>query len=325
MTTPLNTICLNLIEATVTLYPANADGTPQLAAPIWCGAAAENLHGTEKWLQKETMPSGARYPVKHLLVPQYEISIGRLWVILETEYLDWLTLYSNYVLDIVWVEEETQEWHRKTFYGVTINERGWDAKDVENGLMENQSFAAQYYVPDGGAAWTTPPIISPALPYQVIYTDATGSVLLYTYDQPSNVFTAVAALTGRANIGYSGGAFAVQFAGDATAVVRTTVNSLLYRNHTAYRNSQPYNQAQFQVRGGIFSGVPAAADLPRLDFYYGSVRVCAITTNGLFDVNFDAVEPSAATGKFGILAGSNLIATLAAGEVDAKNFVIVAS
>lgn len=317
----METICLNLIEAKVTLYPANADGTPQLNSPIWIGVHTENLHGIERWLKRQTMPSGAPYPRNHPLVPVYEVTLGRVWALQETAPAGWQTQYTQYVLDILWTEEETREWHRKTFYWVTINERSWEAKDVENGLMENQIFDAQYMAVSGGGE--APPPISSSLPYTVVYTDATGSTLIYTYDPDTNLFTAVGNPAALATISYTAGAFAVQFALDDTPVLSTTVNSLLYRNSTAYRNSTCYNQAQFRVRGGIFSGIPLPTELPRLDFYYGPTRLCSVTQNGLYDVNFDELDPAAGTGKVGILSGSNLIATLAAGEVDAKNFIIV--
>ncbi len=50
----METILFNLLEATATLYPANADGTPQLGSPIWLGADVENLRGAERWLKPIT-------------------------------------------------------------------------------------------------------------------------------------------------------------------------------------------------------------------------------------------------------------------------------
>ena len=316
-------ICLNLIEATVTLYPANADGTPQLASPLFTGAAAENLQLMERWLKKTTNASGSRYPKNHPLVAQHGVTIGRLWALPDASVMDWAADFNQYVLDILWVEEESLAWHRKTYYGVTISEHGWDAKDVENGLVENQIFDAQYVVPASGPAGSTPPAIGSVLPYRVIYTDATGSSTLYTYDPASHQFTGVADPTGKATISYTAGAFAVQFAADTSPVLATTVNGLNYRNHSVYRNSNGYCPAQFLVRGGIFAGVPSPAELPKLEFFYGATRVATITQAGLYDVEFDEVEPALVDGVFGIYAGSNLIATLSSGAVDAKNFIVV--
>ena len=291
-----NTICLNLIEAVVTLYPANADGTPQLGAPIWCGCDAENLHASERWLKRETMASGVRYPKKHLFVPQFEISIGRLWVLASNQLAGWDTAYTNYVLDIVWVEEETQEWHRKTFYGVTLNERSWAAGDVERGLVENQ-------------------------PYRVVYTGADGiSVLLYTYDAATHLFTAVATTTGRATITSP---FAVQFAGDAQPVLQVSATaSLAYRTSAVYRNAVSYRQTALLAHG-IFAAAALPADLPRLDFYYGNNRLATVTRAGVYDVDFVEGSLSAVpAGAFGLYGGGALVAVLAPGNLTAAQIEV---
>ena len=315
-----NTICLNLIEAVVTLYPANADGTPQLGAPIWCGCDAENLHASERWLKRETMASGVRYPKKHLFVPQFEISIGRLWVLASNQLAGWDTAYTNYVLDIVWVEEETQEWHRKTFYGVTLNERSWAAGDVERGLVENQIFDAQYMVPAGGGG--APPAVIPAtLPYRVVYTGADGiSVLLYTYDAATHLFTAVATTTGRAIITSP---FAVQFAGDAQPVLQVSATaSLAYRTSAVYRNAVSYRQTALLAHG-IFAAAALPADLPRLDFYYGNNRLATVTRAGVYDVDFVEGSLSAVpAGAFGLYGGGALVAVLAPGNLTAAQIEV---
>jgi len=323
----METICLNLIEATVTLYPANADGSPQLGSPIWTGAAAENLRGTERWLKKQTTPSGARYPVNHPLVAQYEVNIGRLWVLALTAagVTDWQAAYSQYVLDVAWVEEETQEWHRKTFYGVTISEHGWEARDVENGLMENQMFEAQYMVATSGGA-PLPDVIPAPLPYRVVYQDVNGSVLLYTYDATTGLFTAQAATTGRATIANS--PFAIQFAGDTLPVVLAAGNSLVYPYVAAYRSTNTYRQNALQVSNGIYAGSPAAGDLPRLDFYYGEQRVFAVTHSGVFEVDY--IEgpcgrpPLGSTPGYGALGGGDaLVAVFTRGNVTATQIQVI--
>ena len=182
----MNTLCLQLLEATVTLYPANADDSPQTDAPIWSGAPAENLRLPEKWIKRQTRPSGAAYPVNHPLIPEYEITIGRVWVLETANLAGWQTGAGRYVLDITWVEAETLDWHRQTYYGVTVSERGQDARDVENGFLENQVFDAQYCVPAGGPAGSLPPLLPAAVPSTVVYTDATGSLTLYAYNATTN-------------------------------------------------------------------------------------------------------------------------------------------
>jgi hypothetical protein len=302
----IDQICLNLIEGSVTLYPANADGTPQLTNPIWIGAPAENLRGVERWEKKQTAPSGARYRVNHPLVPTYEITIGRLWTLLMASPLGWATSYTNYVLDITWQEEDENEWHRKTFYGVTISDRTWDAKDCENGILENQVFDAQYFVPGGGTG-IAPALTTATLPLIVNYTDATGTVMLYTY--AAGVFTAVTTTTGRATI--VSDPFTVQFAADppSTPVVQAAVTaSLLYRNSQQYRNSDCYrNNNALKVRA-IFAEPAMPSDVPRLDFYYGLTRILTITQEGIFDADYEeeALASLLPAGTFGFYGNGAL-------------------
>ena len=156
---------------------------------------------------------------------------------------------------MTWVDEDTQQWHRKTFYGVTISEQDWDARDIESGLMENQQFEAQYFVPDSGST-ATPPNISQSLPYWVQYVGTNEVVTLYTYDPASRSFTAQANTNGRAVIGYTNGAFGVQFAADDFPVMATSgPASLPYRSGAIYRNANTYRQSALLIAGGIFTGV----------------------------------------------------------------------
>jgi len=321
----LNKIVLNLAEAKVSLYPANADGSPDLTRPLWTGADAEDLKALENWLVLETRPVGAPHPVKHPLVAQYVIRIGRVWALDLAELDGFQADWPAYVLDVIWTEEEGQQWHRRIFYGVTIESRSLDSRTIAEGFTDELKLAAQSVAVSSGAPASPPP--APGLPptlYQVFYTPpdpGLASVLLYTYDAGTHQFTAAASTAGRATIGYTAGAFAAAFAGDSP-VVSTTADERQYRNAGPYRSGDPYCGTLFKVRGGIFAGAPNPGDLPRLDFYYGTQKICSLTRNGLFDASFNATEPALTAGVFGIYAGTTLAATLGAGEVDAKNFVI---
>ena len=318
----MNTLCLQLLEATVTLYPANADDSPQTDAPIWSGAPAENLRLPEKWIKRQTRPSGAAYPVNHPLIPEYEITIGRVWVLETANLAGWQTGAGRYVLDITWVEAETLDWHRQTYYGVTVSERGQDARDVENGFLENQVFDAQYCVPAGGPAGSLPPLLPAAVPSTVVYTDATGSLTLYAYNATTGVFTAAADPAGRATVTNS--PFAIQFAGDAGPVVTVAGNTLVYRPPGfIYRNANSYRQFGLGTRG-IFAA--PATQLPRLDFYYGSQRVFTVTRCGIFDTDFTEL-PAAGPLSGGFTAygaGGSVVAVFTALNLAATRITVTA-
>ena len=332
MNPTINQVVMNLLEATVTLYPANADGTPQLDSPIWAGAAAEQLRAHAAWLREETKPSGAKYPRRHPLVAQHQIEIGRVWLLDSVLGPTGFTAdYTGYVLDVTWVNEDTQQWHRKTFYGVTIADQEWSARDIESGLLEEQRFEAQYFTMASGtlAGGATIPPVSATLPYTVQYTDATGTLLLYTYDPATKLFTAQADTNGRATIGYTSGAFAIQFSGDSLPVVATSgAPSLAYRSPAVYRNANTYRQQMLVVNGSVVSGVApgGAANYPRLDFFYGAQRIATVTRAGVFEVDYDeASMPSVVpAGAFAILCSGSLVALIAPGSLSATQFQVTA-
>lgn len=292
-------LCLNLLEATVTLYPANADGSPQLTAPIFTGAAAENLRAWERWQKKTTTPTGAKYPKNHNLVPTYEVVIGRLWVVPETGAGDWQAAAGHYVLDVLWIEEETRTWHRKTFYGVTVSEHSWEARDVEQGFQEAQGFEAEYMVPANGVNYASLPPLAATVPGRVYYVDAAGNRLLYTY--ANGVFTAQDTTANRATI--TSAPFAVTFAGQAQPVLAAlTQPPLAYRSNVGYRNSNRYRQEGL-ICAGLFMQAPRPADLPRLDYYYGNQRFFSLTPAGLYCTDFREDNPPAPPTESFVVAG----------------------
>ena len=336
MNPTINQVVFDLLEAEVTLYPANADGTPQLANPVWTGAPAERLTARAAWIKQETRPTGAKHPRHHPLIPQYQIEIGRVWLIDDAlAPTGFESDYNQYVLDVVWTDADSGQWHRKTFYGVTISEQGWEARDVESGLMEDQQFDAKYYTASSGGIADTVPDISNALPYYVRYTDPNESVMLYTYDPATKRFTAVNLASLRATIGYEAGSFAIRFAPDFNVngngafvlVVSTTGSaSLAYRIPAIYRNVNSYRQQALVVNGGIFTGVPNPNQGPRLDFFYGAQRIATVTRDGVYEVDYEeASMPSEIPdGAFAILCGGSLVALIEAGSLTATQFQVSA-
>jgi len=288
-----NTFIFTLLEATISLYPANADGSPNTGSPIWTGVPAENLIAKERWIKTETRPSGAPYPRKHPLIQQYEISMARVWALQLTNTAGLVMAAGKYVLDVVSVEEETGNWHRETFYNVTISDRSRSSRSIDEGYTDELVFDAEYMAPPSGGLGAIP-VITSAIPYVVqwVGADAPGGVPLYIYDPVSHNFTeAVAGISaGRATLAYSpanqSGVFNLAFNG-------TTV-------------------LQVQADGGLaltecFQGAPDLTQLPRLDFYYGNLRLGSVTSAGrLYAAAFDDGAPTAATGQFQFYGASAL-------------------
>jgi len=231
-------IVLNLIEAQVTLYAAQADGTPGDA--IWSGQVAERLSVRERWLTVQTRPTGAAYPVNHPLAPTYEIAIDRVWALPLNNLIGFQPGAGNYVLQVVWTDEDSGNWHRRTFYGVTISARSFAPQSIEGEFVDGQEFAAQYFVADAGNAWTTPGEV-PAPAAAVYWNGPDGYFPLYNYAPSGRAsFTLAdgAATTGHATI--LGDGSNITFDGASGPVLATTVSGVTVGElHDAYPTSLP--------------------------------------------------------------------------------------
>ena len=198
---------------------AAADGL-SLGTALWSGQVAERLTVREQWVVLETRPSGAPYPIKHPLVPQYEVSIERVWALPLNNLAGFSPTKQTYVLEVIWTEEDTQQWHRRTFYGVTIASRNFGAQNVESEFVDGQEFAAQYVLVDAGGASEPPqPVI--AMPLVVFWSGSDGYYPLYTYDTLSGFLLASGeSTTGHATIAADGSS--ITFFGATGPVLVTT-------------------------------------------------------------------------------------------------------
>lgn len=296
---PINQVAFTLLEAEVKLYKADASGNP--GAEVWSGQLAERLQCNETWLGVETRPTGARYPKQHPLVPQYRIHIARLWALPLSALIGFQPDHQNYVLDIVWTEEETQQWHRRTFYGVTITTRNLEPPAAFE-FLEDQEFLAQYFVPTSGSVATAvPPIPAAACVVRWVGTD--GSRLLYTYDAATKTFTETNAgdAATRATIAADGSS--IQFYGEGTAVVTATADGLTLAN--------------------LHDSFPATS--PRLEFYYGTELVAAVTSDGLWAWSLaDGTLAAAVAGQFQLQHSGTTMALLGPGLTKALAFNVTA-
>lgn len=255
-------LALNLLECVLTLYPQNADGTPNLDAPIWSGVPAQNLRVADRWIKVETRPTGAPYPIKHPLVPQFEISVERVWALSAENLAGVIPDQGTCVLDIAWTEEFSGQWHRETYYGVTISDRNRASRNEEQGFTEGLTFDAQYYVLDSGQG-AAPPITG-TLPMQVIYVDGGSSIPIYNYNPASQAFTQTQSglAPSLASLAAGNGwPFEIVFAPNQYPVLWLDTSGTTWT----------FN---------LVSGAPLASATPRLDFYIGPTRVASLDASG---------------------------------------------
>lgn len=296
-------LALNLLECVLTLYPQNADGTANLDAPIWSGIPAQNLRVADRWIKIETKPTGAPYPIKHPLVPQFEISIERVWA-LYVENLDGVVPdQSTCVLDIVWTEELSGQWHRETFYGVTISDRNRASRNEEQGFTEGLTFDAQYYVLDSGQG--SAPSIAGTLPMQVVYVDGGTSIPIYNYNPDNQAFTETQSglASSLASLAAGNGRpFEIVFATEQYPVLWLDESGTVWT----------FN---------LTSGAPLASATPRLDFYIGPTRVASLDASGtLYSNQFLGNPQLAQSNAFQFLSSNAVQLTLDATAARANNW-----
>lgn len=304
-------VAFTLLEATITLYPADDAGQPILSNPLWSGANAERVSIRDRWIKVETRPTGAPYPQRRALTPQYEIGIERVWALPINQLAGFQPGRGKYVLDIVWEDEENEYWHRNTFYGVTISERGRDSREIDTGHTEHQAFDAEYMTPPTTGR-DAPPAITNVLPMAVWYVSATENLELYTYSGMTRSFTEASAgvSAGRATLIYTPdatGSFAIQFDGYPKPALTIDTGGI--------------------VRvGKLVAGAPAPGETPRLEFMVGPTRVGALTARQTwYAPQFVEEAPVDSASVFEFLANSLLQVTVAAGKTSSRNGFDMAS
>jgi hypothetical protein len=295
-----NTV-LTLLDATLALYPADVDGAPLTAFPVWMGACAERVRLNSPWTTVETRPSGRSFPRQHPLFAAHEVSIDRVWVNPLSDQASFIPTGHTYVLDLVWQDPEDPEerWKRRTYFGVTIKSDGIESQDIggtAGHFVEGQVFDAEYYAEDAGTG--TPP--APALlpPMYVLWVGGSGEVTLYDYDPEEQEFTAAQTgiTTGRATLAYTGGhsgSFEINFAASARFSLKVVGGVL-------------------QVQGQHYEGrPPTRANLPRVEFWRGNRRVGALDAAGnYFGSIIEAGTPVDEDSDFVLFSGGNATASI---------------
>jgi hypothetical protein len=160
---------LFLYEATLSLYPVSAEEIPLTDAPVWWGAAANELRLSQDYDEILMMSSGAKRVTAHHLDERHGIEIERTWILQKGSLKDFVPQRNQrYVLEIVW--ESNGYWYRRNYFGVTGRSVGWDSNRTLS-FGNKQSYRAEYfseesgYVPPvhthGGSGPPPPPIYTP--------------------------------------------------------------------------------------------------------------------------------------------------------------------
>jgi hypothetical protein len=293
----LSSVALTVLEATVTLYLADQNDNPIQSSPVWAGSCAENIRMGQKASVLNLLPSAAQFPRNVPLYFTHEITIERIWwqeAIAGTSLQDFTPSTGRYVLDIVWRDEVTGLWTRRTYYGVTFDSREIAGRELMESL-DNQTFQAEQWFPGSGIGMVAP--LGATMPATVRYVGPSGRSLPLYYYYGGGIYVAADAsvVGGLATISASaapGGEFTVTFAGQGSPAL--TVDS-----------SGVTTCVEF------IEGSPVATDVPRVDFLQGGVRIASITINGeFFAANITEGTPGSAL--FEILGGGSNAAAISA-------------
>lgn len=332
-------VLFTLGECTLTLYATDASGAPIVATPIWQGACEETLRILERWKVVPSRPSGSRYQKFHPMASTYEIVIDRNWLLKYADLADFQPSRRPFVLDVVWVDQDSGDWHRNVFYNVTIAERSRDARGADQPFTDTQSFNAEYFAATSGYGAVAIPAITPGLPYIVRWVGTDGVVNLYSYDATTHLFTLTASAENRATILYTPSLAAGN-------LEITFITSITTENGSGLSLQIIYTPALIVKPGGvevrsIQQTAPNLEEIPRLEFLYGGVRVASLTPDALYVFNVndapassggltadsdevtadsdqmtadggtpDATFPEAGAGRFHLYSRNDLLATL---------------
>ena len=158
-------------EATVSVYPTDAEGNPITSNPVWLGLQAEGIRILDSLEEIEDRPSGVEYPEITHGAERHEVTITRLWEVdvplveqPDDLRVDLATLNlggdppaengldyqlrpnQDYVVVIVWEDEsDRRRFHYRVYYGVTDRSHELDGRTGE-GNRSVLAFRAKYFL-----------------------------------------------------------------------------------------------------------------------------------------------------------------------------------
>jgi hypothetical protein len=146
---------LFLYEAVLSLYPADTDGEPLRESPVWWGTVANSVRLGLEYDELLMASSGDRYQTAHHVDERHSIEVERSWVLRRAAPADFVPArHQRYVLELVWSVQGV--WYRRTYYGVTGRNVGWDSVRALH-FGNRQSYRAENFAEaDSGAEVTVP-------------------------------------------------------------------------------------------------------------------------------------------------------------------------
>lgn len=158
-------------EANLSLYPVDDTGLPVTDNPVWLGANAKGIRITERKEEVEDRPTGSRYPQRHHIAEQHEISVEKLFIVSVPDDLPVqpssvalvetvaggvsVTNSSNYqmrdnqqyILVIMWATDDNPDrYYHRTYFGVMDRSHDIGATGEDGAFDASIVWSAQYYI-----------------------------------------------------------------------------------------------------------------------------------------------------------------------------------
>jgi len=303
---------LTILEATVSLYPANEAGQPITTLPVWIGACVEKIEMRAPWKVATTFPTGRDFPKKHPLFQEHTLTLERIQFTPLPGMQSFLPTNGRFVLEILWSEEgNSLRWKKRTYFGVTISADDFESQSLDSTaghMIEKQVFDAEYYGEQSGTGTPPATVLTNALYVNWVGNDAT--LRLYEYDTTTQLFTESSAgiTTNRATLAYTGGfagLFEVNFTGFSPA--RWRCFTQFARVNLAYREQ-----------------VPPVSAVPRVEFWINRRRVASVSASGYFWANTIREETpvSSPLTQFEIYSQSVITAAISGPKTALKNIAV---
>lgn len=252
-------------ETDMVVYRADANGRAT-GEVVFLGGCENRMDIEQGYAEERADRSGDPHSRNQHLEETHVIQLENLW----------LSRYRNeggeerfdvpavgrdarFVVVMVWEDEQSGIWHKRTYFGVQINPLRFDSS--QEFFSQNVLMRASYLIASNGRR-PAEPTLTPATAGIIRYVTGGASVDLWSYDFEARTLSAQADPTGRIEFAGAGGGYLYRvYVGGELALAVHADGRLLVREIVA--------------TGGSFT----TGD-PRAEFYNGSTRYATLTANG---------------------------------------------
>lgn len=248
---------LQVWDATFALYRVDVNDAP-VGTAIFLGAAAEKARLWGEYAERMVQRHGRQFESVYHENESHFIeleNVATVSVAEEQEAAAELRRNERYALVVVWHDEDTEVWRKRTYLGV----KAQPPKLGDNNLNQTLRFRAEK-LESQTAGRGDMPSLGIARYGEVRYI-GTDSITLYTYASDDNRFHAIdeGLLPGRAAIVFEDGVMEISF--DGVVAMRASASGVECNS--------------IDATGATFSD-----DSPRLEFWMGGVRRASLTSAG---------------------------------------------